>query len=230
MHERTTMYKNNDYTMKMILLVIGFLLSLAGTDILAQKVQYKKGEIYVDKELRFEFMEVNENEKTSKIKHYALKDLDGNPVFTMTDTTFYYEQLPNEISKRKAYEAYLCSAPAQVLEGVINIKEPCSYLIQEGNVLVGKINLRTEGSNNHAYEVTNHSGVIIGEVNIFQTPVTQNGLEQYRYNLKQFILGTDNAEDNYKWFYERVKSTGTVKSTNYKLEQVAVYMVNEGLI
>ena len=67
--------------MKMILLVIGLLLSLASTDILAQKVQYKKGEVYVDKELWFEFMEVIENEKTNKIKHDALIGLDGNPVF-----------------------------------------------------------------------------------------------------------------------------------------------------
>ena len=300
--------------MKVITLMTGLLLTFAGTSTLAQKVQYKKGKVYVDKELKFDFVEVDGKENNSKLNSYLLKDLDGKTVFAMTDTAFYYEQLPHEISKRKAYEAYNCSAPAQGLQGVIpyfpvmgypkqriqdlqkagyfktlsfdetifqafldrqspgylaeqieeidainesrmsnytlteaafgplferepqepgvviNIEMPGSYLLKEGNILVGKFNLKTKGSNNHVFEVTNRAGDVIGEVNIFQTPVTQSGLQQFRYNLKPFIFGTDNAEENYRWFYERVKSTGSPESTNHRLEQVARYLVNEGLI
>lgn len=298
--------------MKALTLLIILLASLTVSNSTAQKVQYKKGQVYVDKELKFEFKEIED--ESSSLTRYELIDNEGNVVFAMSDTTFFYSRLPNETSQRPALRAYRCTAPEEGLEGVmpyfpimnypkqrikdlqdagffkslafdekiiqeflekqspdyltqqfeeiektndtrqenyklteaafgpllsrapkdpgvvINIEKPGSYLIKEGSLLVAKVDLREKGSNNHAYQVVNYKDEIIGEINIFQTPVTQGGLQQYQYNLKPFILGTDNSEGNYKWFYERVKSTGSPGSTTQRLEEVARYMVNEGII
>jgi hypothetical protein len=297
-----------------ITLVLVILLSTATAALYGQKVQYKKGEVYVNKKLAFEFEEIKNLTSKGKLKHYALIDLDGNTVFSMVDTTFYYDQLPNETTKRAVYEAYLCTAHGKGLQGiipyvavmsypkqrikdlqqagffkelafnesifqafldqqsqefleeileeieitnksrmsnhaltkekfgplmkrnpvtprvVINTKNSGSFIIEEENSIVANINLVDKGSTNHAYQVVNRAGDVIGEINIFQNPETVNGLQNYRYNLKAFILGTGNSEDNYKWFYERVKSTGSPESTTSRLETVAKYMVNEGLL
>jgi hypothetical protein len=300
---------------KSLLLLLGIAFLLVNTELSAQKVKYKKGQIFLDKELKFEFVEINKEENSSKLKHYVLKDLEGNTILSLRDTAFHYTQLANETSPRTAFEAYEVSVPSkgfkgvmpyipvmnyakqrfkdlekigffkslefdednfnaflerqglQVLENnlkeiedtnanrilnyektkevfgpllerdpasvsvVININEPNGYLIKEGKgLLVGKFRQMAKGTNNHSFEVINKEGVKIGEVNIFQNPTTVMGLQQYKYNLKPFILGKSNSEENYKWFYDNVGRTGVAKSTNFKLEQIAVYLVNQGMI
>ena len=299
---------------KTIMLTLGMVLALFHVDIHAQKVQFKKGQIFVDKELKFELVEVESEDKSSKLKNYFLKDLEGNDVFTMTDTSICYTQLPNERSGRPAFDAYRCAAPMAGLEGVkiflpvmgfgkqrikdlekagffktlamdeatfdaflgsksqeylaqkmeeveeqnksrlanyilteqtygpllerdpkepdvvINTASPGSYKIQEGNLDIANVNLREEGSNNNAYDIVNHNGVVIGHINIFQKPVTRGGTQQYRYNVKPFILGTGNDEENYKWFYEKAEAGEPIKSTTYRIGQVAKYLVAEGML
>lgn len=293
---------------------LGAVIILFAVDVQAQKVQFKKGQVLVDKELKYELVEVEGEGKSSNLKDYFLKDLDGNDVFTMKVTPICYAQLPNETSCRPAFQAYRCTAPAAELEGdkiylpvmgfgkqrikelekagffksstmdeaafnafigskaqeylnekmeevkeqdkarqanyklteeafgpllerdpkvpdvVINTASPGSFKIQEGNLDVASVNLREEGSNNTAYDIVNYNGDIIGHINIFAKPVTQNGSEKYRYNVKPFILGEGNDDENYKWFYEKAEPGTPVKSTTYKIEQVAKYLVMEGML
>jgi hypothetical protein len=300
--------------MKAAALCLLVVISLIHFDVQAQKVQFKKGQIFVDKELKFELVEVENKDKSSNLNDYFLKDLDGNDVFAMRVTPICYEQLPNETSCRPAFEAYRCTAPAAGFEGdkiflpvmgfgkqrikdlekagffktlefdqgifdafigsksrdyisqkveevkeqdkvrlanyklteatfgpllerdpkepdvVINTASPGSFKIQEGNLDIANVNLREEGSNNHAYDIVNHNGDIIGHINIFQKPVDQNGSQKYRYNVKPLILGEGTDEQNYKWFYEKAEPGTPVKSTTYRIEQVARYMVMQGML
>ena len=113
---------------------------------------------------------------------------------------------------------------------VININKPKSYILKEGNTVLGKFNLEVEGSNNNRYGLINHHGTKIGEVNIFKTPATAGSVAIYKYNLKPFILGQSNDEENYIWFNERTSNTSSAKSTNFKLEKIANYLVSRGMM
>lgn len=281
----------------------------------AQKVKYKDEQVLVDKEHKFDFVKMENDENKSELEHYYLKDLGGNKILTLTDTVFYYSQLPNEKQERKAYEAYICSAPSLGLKAImpfnkimnypkqrildlknigffsdfefteerftqfiekqrpevitnrleeiemtnarriknyelteemfeplmerkpskinvfINIKNAGSFVIQEGtDIIIGEINLKEKGSNNYAYEITNHNDTVIAQVNIFQTPVTEMGVSKYRYNVKPFVFGQENSKENYKWFYNLVEKVGSQKSTSFKLERIANYLISEGLL
>ena len=301
-------------TTKAFFFLFGFVACLMHVDVEAQKVQFKKGQVFVDKELKFELVEVKSEDKSRQLHDYYLKDLDGNDVFTMKVMPICYEQLPNETSCRPAFEAYRCAAPAAGLEGdkiylpvvgfgkqrikdlekagffksmtfdqsvfdafigskskdyvaekvdkvkeqdkvrlanynltveafgpllerdakepdvVINTASPGSFKIQEGNLDIANVNLREEGSHNDAYDIVNHNGEIIGHINIFHKPVTQGGSSKYQYNVKPFILGEGNDEENYKWFYEKAEAGTPVKSTTYKITQIAKYLVMEGML
>jgi hypothetical protein len=94
--------------MKILKLFI-FLLILSNLN--AQKVKYDNGEIFVDKTHKFNFTESDNKETKSKLSKHDLTDIEGNLILSMIDTTYYFEQLPNEMEPREAYHAYVLSAP-----------------------------------------------------------------------------------------------------------------------
>ena len=114
---------------------------------------------------------------------------------------------------------------------VININKTGNYLIKEGGLLLAKINLKNKGSGNHSYAILNHNSDQLGEINIFQNPETKNGLKQMKYNVKLFAIGKNNSQENYIWFYERVRSVGIQNSsTHSKLLEIATYLVDNGFL
>ena len=70
-------------TTRAFIFLFGLVTYLVHVDVEAQKVQFKKGQVFVDKELKFELVEVKSEDKSRKLHDYYLKDLDGNDVFTM---------------------------------------------------------------------------------------------------------------------------------------------------
>ena len=110
--------------MKPILLLI---LVMTASVSFGQKVKYKDGQVFVDKVHQFDFMEIDADDNTSDLKQYALKDLSGKEVLTLTDTAFYYEKLPNELVSRKAFEAYALGAPSLGMKKVMPYNPIMNY-------------------------------------------------------------------------------------------------------
>lgn len=101
----------------------------------AQNVKYKDGKVLVDKEHKFDFNQIAKDDDNTDLKQYALTDLDGNVVLSLTDTAFYFEQLPNEQSSRKAFEAYALTAPSLSLTAVMPYYPIMNYPKQRINDL-----------------------------------------------------------------------------------------------
>ena len=287
---------------------------LVSANVSAQKVKYKDGQVLVNKVHAFDFVKIDAKENKSELDHYILSDLDGNVIMTMTDTTFYFDQLPNELSPRGAYHAYAINAPAAGLTGVmpynpvmgypkqrigdldkvgffkdsqldqtkldgflerqnadylntmdeereetntnrkenynltkekigalmerepgsiavtININQKNGYVIRDGNTVVGTYLVISPDSYKPGLLVYNSAGEEIASGTIFKEPETVNGLGQYKYGLKLYAYGKNDLDENFKWFYERVKSTGTQYSISEKLEQMATFLINEGFL
>jgi len=91
-------------------LAIVLMALIFSSDCIAQKVKYKKGEVFIDGELTWV---ISENERASKqeIRTYKMVDAAGEVVFTLNDFIEYYEQLPHEQQPRVAYEAHILEAP-----------------------------------------------------------------------------------------------------------------------
>lgn len=92
------------------LLVLFAFVMLVGTPLYGQKVKYKKGQVSVDKKHMYNMDEEQSKDSRSKMKSYYLRDLSGNTLLTMKDTTFYLEKLPHEEVPRKGFEAYRIDA------------------------------------------------------------------------------------------------------------------------
>ncbi len=80
------------------------------TPLYGQKVKYKKGQVSVDKKHMYNMDEEQSTDSRSKMKSYFLRDLGGNTLLSMKDTTFYLEKLPHEEVPRKGFEAYRIDA------------------------------------------------------------------------------------------------------------------------
>lgn len=113
-----------------------FLLAvLFATNLNAQNVKYKKGEVFIDKELAFV---ITENERASKEEKrtYKMADAAGNTIFTLDDKTVYYEQLAHESKPRIAYEVHVLNAPALnksvevPLINLLNFPNRINYLLK----------------------------------------------------------------------------------------------------
>lgn len=291
-----------------------FLALLVFTNVNAQKVKFKDGQVLVDKVHKYDFVKIDAKETKSELDHYILSDLEGNVILSMTDTTFYFDQLPNELSPRGAYHAYAVNAPSAGLAGVmpynpvmgypkqrindldkvgffkdsqldqkkfddflekqnadylktmdaereqtntsrlenynltreklgdlmerepgtisvtININQKNGYVIRDGNTVVGTYLVISPDSYKPGLLVYNNVGEEIASGTIFKEPETVNGLEQYKYGLKLYAYGKNDLDENFKWFYERVKSTGTQNSISDKLEEMATFLINEGFL
>lgn len=94
---------------KIILSVITIILFVS-SDLISQKVKYKKGKVLVNKEHKYNFEKLENKDSKRTLDSYILKDLNGNAVMSLTDTVFYLEQLPNETNPRIGYEAYKCES------------------------------------------------------------------------------------------------------------------------
>jgi|GEM_PF-2087572 len=297
--------------LKYVIAILTFML-LNITVSFGQKVKLKKDKVLVDKEHKFDFVEIEQ--ESSKLKHYILKDMEGNEVLSLKDTSFYYTQLPNESSKRVAYEAYVCKAPQLGLsklipfnkirkyrkqrikdlkktdffkdfnlteerfnefvekqgpQGVVtnleqidlvntnreknynltkemfgpllerdpsrirvlmNPKKSKSYKIVEGSEIVAYVNLKNAGSYSHSYNVVNKDNVEIAAINIFQKSETKNLLERKKYNVVPHVFGQNKSQDNFIWFYENVGLGRISKSVNNKIEEIADYLIRQGLL
>jgi hypothetical protein len=305
---------------KQILFTTIALLFILYTNSEAQKVKYKNEQVLVNKEHKFDFVQIENGEPESGLKQYSLKDLEGNIVLTLTDTIFYYTKLPNETVKRKAYEAYNCSAPQLGLNAIIpfnnvmnypkqrindlkkvgffkdfeltekrfndfvkkqgpkaidkefeniekintnrlvnyelskektallqirvpgkvtverNInpvkgyKNSSGYIIKDGATKIGEFILVEKDSYKPSVVVMNNDKVKIAHGEIIKKPIKQMGLEKYLYSLKVLAYKNHHLEKNFKKFSTRAKSMGSQESIQEKLEKMAVFLVNEGLL
>ena len=280
----------------------------------AQKVKVKDGEILVDKVHKYDITETKNEKDKTQLNQYVLSDLDGNVVLSMTDTTFTFERLPNELAPRDAYHAYILSAPTLDLEEImpynpimsyagrrikdldkvgffksgsmdseifykflekqkpeslealnaemvqtnadrkdnynltvekigalmerkpgtisvtININKKNGYHIRDGNTIVGEYWVIDGESYKPGILVFNGNKEEIAAGTIYTEAETINGLPKYKYNLKLYAYGKNNLEENFKWFYENVKSSGTKDSISKKLEIMAKFLINEGFL
>ena len=280
----------------------------------AQKVKLKDGEVLVNKVHKFNFVEIKNEKDKNELSQYVLSDLDRNVILSMTDTTFNFERLPNELEPRGAYHAYILAAPSinlketmpyhpimsyadrrikdlnkvgffknsamdseifykflekqnpaylktmneelvqtnsnrrdnykltvekigalverrpGVISVTIDINRKNGYIIGDGKIFVGKYLVTGADSYKPGILVFNGSGEEIAAGNIYTEPETINGLPKYKYGLKLYAYGKNIMEKNFKWFYENVKSTGTQKSIQQKLEEMAKFLINEGFL
>ena len=74
-----------------------------------QNVKYKKGEVFIDKELAFVILEKERTDKKEK-RNFEMKDGKGNSIFTLMDTSVYYKQLAHELTPRLAYQGHILKA------------------------------------------------------------------------------------------------------------------------
>ena len=109
---------------QVLLLSIAFIL-LSQPDLVAQKVKYKKGKVYVNKEHRYNFNKIEDQNKT--LDSYVLKNLNDTIVLSIVDTAFYLYKLPHEIGQRIGYEAYKCTAHKDNLVGVFPYSPVMGY-------------------------------------------------------------------------------------------------------
>jgi len=95
---------------KLLKTIMLLLAVLFASDTIAQNVKYKKGEVFIDKELAFV---ITENERASKEEKrtYKMTDAAGKTVFTLDDKTMYYEQLAHETTPRVGYEVHVLHSP-----------------------------------------------------------------------------------------------------------------------
>ena len=291
------------------------MLLLTATTATSQKVKYKDGQVFVDKEHKFDFTATEDDSDKTKLTSYVLTDVQGQVIFSLTDSTLVFEQNPNETKQRSAYHAYLCDAPsinrkalmpfnpvmgydkqrikdlekagffagqemtdeifdatlerqnAEYIEviigginetnvnrtknyelsekafgpllerepGTINVVQVAGnknkYVIKDGDTEVGSFIVTDPDSYKPGALVRNHKEEHIGQVTLYREPAAQAGSTRtFRYSLHPFIWGRNALEENFKWFDERVSSTSSPKSTRARLERVAKYMAEEGIL
>jgi len=104
--------------MKNVFIIILSFFFLSGLQ--AQKIQYKKGKILVDKKEKYILKKTKKGGFMQR-SHFTLKDMKGNDILVFTDTSFYYTQLSNEEEKRKAFSTPLVSAPSLNKSAIIPV-------------------------------------------------------------------------------------------------------------
>lgn len=109
----------------------------------SQSIKYKKGNVFVDKELAFVIKE-KERKSKKENKKYEMLDANGEIVFTLIDSTIYYKQLDHETSQRIAYEVHILHAPklnrkTEVpLIGLLNFPSRINYILKKTDLYTTK--------------------------------------------------------------------------------------------
>ena len=102
-------FKKNLIIMKKLYLIC-FILTLFASNLISQKVKYKKDKIFVDKVEKYDFIRTKKGGLTS-LSHFILKEINGTEVLIVTDTLLTLAKLPFE-KEPKVYEnLYLYIAP-----------------------------------------------------------------------------------------------------------------------
>lgn len=77
---------------------------------IGQKVKFDDDVVLIDKVKKYDFIRTQKGGMTG-LSNAILKDLSGNIIFEIQDTSLYYDQLPNELGKREAIFTNYLSAP-----------------------------------------------------------------------------------------------------------------------
>ncbi|KAA3622648.1 MAG: hypothetical protein DWQ02_25680 [Bacteroidetes bacterium] len=88
---------------KLGLVIISLLLNLSA--IQSQDVSFKKGFIRIDKEEKFELVKIKK-EGLLPFRSFTLKNMKGENLLYIMDTSFYFQQLPCETKPRLSFGAY----------------------------------------------------------------------------------------------------------------------------
>ncbi len=105
-------------------------------NLFGQNVKYKKGEVFIDKDLAYVILE-NERANKKEKRNFQMKDAEGNLIFTLKDTAVYYNQLPHELSPRLAYEGHILKATQLNKSTLVrnvnipNFKHQINYLLKK---------------------------------------------------------------------------------------------------
>lgn len=77
----------------------------------AQKIQFKKDEILVDKVAKYSLVKTKKGGMFKENPHFEMKDMKGNMILSFTDSAFNYVALPHEEGIRVGFIKVLMHAP-----------------------------------------------------------------------------------------------------------------------
>ncbi len=92
---------------RLLLMIIALILVFP---VYSQKVKYKKGVIYVNKQKKFKYVRTKKGGISSTTNYY-LADLNGEHILDILDTTLYLEPLPYEEGKIPQFSTIYVRAP-----------------------------------------------------------------------------------------------------------------------
>lgn len=224
------------------LLFVLFILPTIGFN---QKIKFDDDAILIDKVKKFDFIRTKKgglNDLTCAV----LKDLNGQEIFTIKDTIFYYKRMDNETGDREAFKTHYIHAPLinriEIVTATYayNLRKDITKKLSEfGFFATGVLNDDIFNQLKEAYDITNMSKKVleIDTINIIRFVNAEKTKNLFGTILKRnpgkFSIFSDHvSEDKIKIgsFIQDKKGSyaTTYKILNSKGNQIAFFTIIPG--